>query len=318
MRHQTGNWTTGMFAVLLVSTGLGSLPPAQAQKSPAPPQCRQAGPLARVPELPEASGIALSRRAPGRLWAHNDSGEPVLFALDTDGRVIGRVNVTGAKVEDWEAVAVGPCAAGSCLYAADIGDNDAERQRISIYRVPEPDRTEGSTPASDVIHATYPDGPHDAETLLIAPDGGLFVVTKGDTGPVALYKFPHDLRAGESVRLERVGRPRTPGKARRNDRITDGSVSPDGQWVVLRTPVALHFYPAVDFFAGNWREAPRMSLKALAEPQGEAVAFGDGILYLAGEGGGKSRPGTFGRMVCGSDRSESGSTFTAFLPNPGT
>ena len=32
----------------------------------------------------EASGLAASAR-PGRLWTHNDSGQPILFALDTVG-----------------------------------------------------------------------------------------------------------------------------------------------------------------------------------------------------------------------------------------
>jgi hypothetical protein len=42
-----------------------------------------------------------------------------------------------------------------------------------------------------------------------------------------------------------------------------------------------------------------MELKALAGPQGEGVAFGpDNVLYLAGEGGGKSQPGTFARLTC--------------------
>ena len=44
----------------------------------AAPQCQSSGPLVRIPALPEASGVAVSRRSPGRLWAHNDSGEAVL------------------------------------------------------------------------------------------------------------------------------------------------------------------------------------------------------------------------------------------------
>ena len=51
--------------------------------------------------------------------------------------------------------------------------------------------------------------------------------------------------------------------------------------------------------SGNWREAGRVSLKTLGEPQGEGIAFGDErTIYVVGEGGGKSRPGTFGRLTC--------------------
>ena len=53
------------------------------------PQCRLPAALAHVPELSEASGVAASRTTPGRFWAHNDSSEPVLFALDSQGRITG-------------------------------------------------------------------------------------------------------------------------------------------------------------------------------------------------------------------------------------
>ena len=259
--------------------------------------CAEAKTLQRVAELPEGSGIAASRRTQGRFWSHNDSGEPILIALDGAGRVVGRLTVSGAAVEDWEAVAVGPCPSGSCIYVADIGDNDAERNRITVYRITEPIEASGSAKVADVFHATYPDGTHDAESLLVTPEGRLYIVTKGDTGPVALYRFPGDLRSGTTLQLERVGQPR--GQTGARDRVTDGAVSPDGHWVVLRTRQALTFYTAADLFAGNWREAGRVGLEALGEPQGEGVTFAsNGSVYLISEGGGRKRPGTVARLSC--------------------
>ena len=253
----------------------------------------------RVPELPEGSGLAASRRTPGRFWSHNDSGDPVLFALDGNGRVIGRLRVSGAAVEDWEAVAVGSCPSGSCIYVADIGDNQAERERITVYRITEPADADGSAKVSDVFHATYPDGAHDAEALLITPDGRLHIVTKGETGPVSLYRFPDELRSATTLRLERVGEPRDPRLAAQNDRITDGAMSPNGQWIALRGTRLLTFYRAADLLAGNWREAGRVPLATVAEPQGEGVTFGsDNVVYLMSEGGGKKQPGTFARLTC--------------------
>jgi hypothetical protein len=264
----------------------------------ATPQCQSSGPIVRIPDLPEASGVAVSRRSPGRLWAHNDSGDAVLVALDTRGSVTGRVRVSGVNVDDWEAVAVGTCPASSCIYIADVGDNQAERKRITIYRVQEPS-SENSVAVKDTFHAMYPDGAHDAETLLVAPDGGLFIVTKGETDPVGLYRFPRELRPGATHHLERVGRPRASGKASEAERITDGAVSPDGTWVVLRTRQGFAFHRATDLFAGNWTDAGRVDLKTVGEAQGEGVAIAaDGTVYLTGEGGGKSQPGTFARFAC--------------------
>jgi hypothetical protein len=242
---------------------------AASQRGAAAPECRATGPLVRLPGLPEASGLAASRRLPGTLWTHNDSGGPVVYALDTAGAITGQWRLTGARVEDWEAIAVGPCPGGSCIYVGDIGDNKAERKRITIYRVAEPaSASGGQAPVNGVFHATYPDGAHDAETLLIAPDGSLFVVTKGDAGPVAVYRFPKELKPGATHQLERVGAPRNRNGAGRDDRITDGAVSPDGQWTVLRSTAALVFYRTAGLLTGVWSEARRVDVTG----NGETVA----------------------------------------------
>ncbi len=266
---------------------------------PKAPTCTAVGTLVRLPELPEASGIAASKRSPGRFWAVNDTGDPVLVALDSTGTVIGRVRVPGAKLEDWEAVAVGPCSGGSCIYIGDIGDNHAHRRYITIYRIPEPADPSGVPEHTDVFRARYPDGPNDAETLLVTPAGEVVIVTKGDTGPVGLYRLPSNARTGDTVTLQPIGKPRDTRKARADERITDGAVSPSGAWVALRTNTAILLYRVDDLMSGDWREASRVSVRALDEPQGEGVAFGDETsVVLVGEGGGRSRGGTFGRLRC--------------------
>ena len=263
--------------------------------------CHADGSLVKLAEIREASGIAVSRSVPERLWSHNDSGEPTVFAVDDRGTVTGRLRISGATVEDWEAIAVARCDSGSCLYIADIGDNEENRQHVTIYRVHEPKDHDATVKAEAVVQAQYPDGPQDAETLLATPDGRLYIVTKGSRGPVKLYRVPRDVRPGVAVQLEPVGQPRPGGRPTRDEQITDGAVSPDGQRVVLRTHHALHFFPATDLLEGNWQEDQVVELKDLQEPQGEGVAFAsDSLLYLVGEsGGGESRPGTLARVSCG-------------------
>ena len=93
---------------------------------------------AMVPEIPETSGLAVSRQHPGLLWTHNDSGSAaVLFALDTAGTLRGRVRIP-IRTRDWEDVSAARCPSGDCLYIADIGDNRRTRRQVQIYRVPEP------------------------------------------------------------------------------------------------------------------------------------------------------------------------------------
>jgi hypothetical protein len=225
----------------------------------------------------------------------------MVFALDVQGAVKGRVRVTNAQVDDWEDIAVGPCPKGSCLYIGDIGDNSDKRERITIYRTREPKPGEAATEAAEAFHATYPDGAHDAESLFITPDGDLFVVTKMQG---VLYRFPKPLRPGTTVKLERVAALDTAAgtgqkkAAKKETRITGAAASPDGQWVTMRTSQSLLFYRVSALLAGRV-ETTRFDLTALNEPQGEGVGMGDnGAIYLVGEGGAKSQPGTFARMTC--------------------
>ena len=96
---------------------------------------------------------------------------------------------------------------------------------------------------------------HDAETLLITPKGEMLIVTKGDTGPVALYRFPPNARPNSMATLVRVGTARPSHKADGKGRITDGAISPNGEWAVLRTNRDLIAYRTADLLAGQWREA---------------------------------------------------------------
>src|SRR5687768_16972037 len=192
-------------AVLAVlATGIVTQPDARSSSTS---NCRPVGTRAPLRELPEASGVAAGRRTPGVLWAHNDSGDPVIFALDSLGAVKGRVRVTGARVDDWEDIAVGPCPQGSCVYIADIGDNNGSRKQITLYRVAEPAPGDAASAPAEVFHARYPDGPHDAESLFVTGDADVFLITKGDPGPVALYRFPRALPSDQTSTLQRVGLP---------------------------------------------------------------------------------------------------------------
>lgn len=258
---------------LLILILLGFMRDAEAQQ-----HCAVVARIAPMPELPEASGVALSRRTPGLLWAHNDSSEPMLFAIDASGSVRGRVTIAGAEAVDWEDISAGPCPQGSCLYIADIGDNNRVRRRIRIYRVPEPRPDETTTRPAEVFEATYPDGAQDAEALFISGAGDPFIVTKAESGKTAVYRWPTPLRSGNPVALQLVRRLPLA-------RITDADVSPDGARVALRTNDEILFYPTADLLKAKASTPQRFDVRSLREPQGEGVTLGtDGTVYLVGEG----------------------------------
>jgi hypothetical protein len=249
-------------------------------------------------DLPEASGAAPSLRTPGLVFVQNDSRGPEVLAVDELGGMRGRIQITGAQITDWEDIAVARCAAGSCLYVGDIGDNHARRAGITVYRVPEPTAHDGATAPAEAFNGAYPDGPHDAEAMFALPDGSVYVLTKGETGSAALYRFPTPLSPGGTARLQR--RVEFSGeKMKRRQRFTGAAASADGRWVAVRTLKSVEFYRAAGLAAGRPGTPLEYDLSALGEAQGEGIGFARGdTLVLSSEGGSKHTPGSISRITC--------------------
>lgn len=247
----------------------------------------------------ETSGLARSRLDPGLFWTHNDAGgEPELFAIDAGGALAGRVRVVGAELEDWEDVDAAPCGAGTCLWVADIGDNAGERDRITVYRVPEPTPDAGRSEPAQALHARFPDGPRDAEALFVDASGTLYLVNKGDDEEIAVYRWAPGQEAGTTVTLERVRR-LFPQPQDGDDRVTAASATPDGRWVGIRTYRALYLY-RMDALLGDGDAEPIVvDLSPLGEAQGEGLTMADdGGVWLSSEAGGDGEPPRGSRLRC--------------------
>lgn len=274
--------TQGVIVSLLLGALVLILWGTRPDKAPFP--CELASGPVEFGELPESSGLAVSRRHPGLLWSHNDSGSAaVLFAIDTAGTVHGRVSVPVAT-RDWEDVSAGPCPSGDCLYVADIGDNRRQRQSVKIYRVPEPATGDGETAPPEVFNATYADGAHNAEAMFVV-GADLFIVTRDRIG--GLYRAT--LTEGEELRFERIGELGLQA-------VTDAETDRDGKTVVVRTEHEAVLYRMADRTLG----APfvRIPLDGLKEPQGEGVALDGSTLFLSSEGRSWSPAGRLGSLRC--------------------
>src|SRR5262245_14822208 len=89
--------------------------------------------------LAEASGVQSSRNNANVLWTHNDSGHPAqVFAIDTQGRLLGTYTTPGNTDTEDIAMGPGPVTNVIYLYLGDIGDNSAARANIKVYQMPEP------------------------------------------------------------------------------------------------------------------------------------------------------------------------------------
>ena len=262
-------------------------------------ECRVVEGVRQLPaDVRESSGLARGGRSAGLFWTHNDAGNaPVLYAVDTAGRLAGRVTVGGARLVDWEDIASGPCASGHCLYVGDIGDNSGKRQSVTVYVVPEP-AAKAATASATALHFRYPDGPRDAEALFVLPSGDIYIVSKGRESAIALYRASKaNQKPGGTATLERV-RDLAPQPKNARDRVTAATASPDGRWVAIRTYRELHLYPA-DALTRSGKLSPVTSdLTRLGEKQGEAVALAnDGTVWLSSEGSRKERA-QLSRMAC--------------------
>jgi hypothetical protein len=267
--------------------------------------CSLNGNLVLLPGIGEASGIALASGSPAQLWVMNDSEGPIVYRVDTDGHIVDRVLVAGAQAYDWEDLSVGPCPTGRCVFIADIGDNAAQRPQITIYRIPEPQRGAKTSSRAVAFHARYPDGPHNAESLFVDADQRMFVITKGRSADV--YRFPASVAPDSLSTLENIGQvplvARTAKASKRaapaGEHATGAALSPDRNWVAIRSNLSVWFFRASDFIAGKPGEPIWVDLSAAREPQGEGIAFGPNqTVYLAGEGGSKGRPGSLRSMTC--------------------
>lgn len=240
--------------------------------------------------LAETSGIAASRRVSGVWWVHNDSGDTArVFAVGTDGRDLGEFGLAGAAAVDWEDIAAGPgpSAGVSYLYLADIGDNAASRASVQVYRVPEPlvDPTVAPGPPQTLdgvakLNLTYPNGPHDAEALIVdPPTGQLFVVSKDLVGGVAqVFRAPANLGADTTTMLTQVATVSLGAW----QGVTGADVTPAGDVVALRTYLSVFLFPRAAgqslgqaFTQSSCAGAapPFGSATSASEPQGEAIGF---------------------------------------------
>lgn len=288
-------------AVLL----LAAAPPIEPQTEPQP--AAQLGPPEKLCTLDdtrilEASGIAASRRHDGHFYIHNDSGDTArVFLVDSAGRTRLVLHLRAARNVDWEDAAATVNDAGRpAICIADIGDNDARRSELVLYRFDEPesltadaDPTNRATPRPAEFPASrpaelsvdtaafrfrYEDGPANAEALAIHPrTGDAFILTKRTDGAADVYHLPAPWPADRVAVLRRIATLRIPHEPPAATIITAADISPDGRWLVARSYLCGWLWPLPA--DENLREIthalaqPPQKLLLAAERQGEAVCF---------------------------------------------
>lgn len=261
------------------SSGDGALPTSEVCVGHYLPADAQGVPA--YPSLVEASGLVASRSRPDLFWLHNDSGDaPVLYAVGSDGRQRGRLTVPTEAI-DWEDLATAACPSGggSCLWIADVGDNQLVRAQSVVYAVREPS-TDGDQAAERVwsFPIRYPGGTVNSEALIVAPSGDRFWIFEKVEGEEArIFEHPGPLNDGQLATMQTILSLRAPGVAIEGGRLLTGAaLHPSGERVLLRTYTGSFEYrlDAPLAFATMNDSAPMtVAFGPISERQGEAITY---------------------------------------------
>ncbi|HET8933504.1 MAG TPA: hypothetical protein VFN67_08700 [Polyangiales bacterium] len=288
-------------------TAAGAGGGAGAQAQPACQHCmaygapKQTGTV-QASELSALSGVAVSRAQPDIFFAHNDHDRPVVYALDQQGRLHAQLALTAAQTSDIEDIAVGQCDGETCVYLADIGDNAAQRADYSILRfvAPEVPSAPGSMslePSFEQLRFRYEDGSHNAESLLVAPDGTLYIITKlapgsgGNVeaaGPSSVYRIDAAaFRESTAAMAHKVTTLSVPQRG--EPALSAAAAHPCGLGFLVRTYDRVYEFlvpPAAEFEAAF--SATPTIVAMPDEPQSEGIDYlADGRGFVtSGEGAG--------------------------------
>ena len=246
-----------------------------------------ASPVLQAGSLDELSGLQAARRHAG-FWGHNDSGDTArLFRIGPAGEDLGTVAIHGAGAVDWEDMAGFTAVDGTpMLLIADVGDNRAVRDSVTLYAVPEPTREAVSADVAWTLRFRYPDGPRDAEAVAVSPAlngraAEVLILSKRDRPP-RLYRLPLGASEAHPSVAEFLTELRSlPAGAGIPDQPTAMDLSADGRSLLVLTYQSAFLWRRQD--NEPWAEAVTRTPARLERPalrQSEAIALlADGHRY---------------------------------------
>ena len=149
-------------------------------------------------DMEEASGLAYSRMQAGILWTINDHGGPhSAFALGEDGKKVAQATLKDIKNVDFEDIASTLMDGVPMILVSDTGNNDFDRDPMSILRFREPDVSGGEDveiARDDIedLQVRYEGFSYDCEALAVDErTGDLFMFTKDRENSISeVYRYP--------------------------------------------------------------------------------------------------------------------------------
>lgn len=242
-------------------------------------------------ELDEISGFVFGNTNSSILWTVNDGRADEIYGIDRNGNAVTVLNFNKDILQintDIEDIATITISGVNYIVLADIGDNNATRENINLFFIPE-FQYDGSNEIKiednliKKVKIQYEDGSRDAECLFVDPiSNNIYIVTKREE-QARLYeinsnfsysntnmaKFILDFPFGNNISSGSTG-------------ITAGDISKDGKHILIRD------YTSVWYFDNTSHDILK-SLKSIPavvksyeysfnkEPQGESIAWDSDI-----------------------------------------
>lgn len=239
-------------------------------------------------KLKEVSGITLS---PDKktIWAIEDKGNKnVVYGLNTQGELVADVLVENAENDDWEDIIKDP---QGNIYIGNFGNNDNDRQNLSILKLDLKDASQKTTKAIQTTKFHYEgqtEFPPKKSNLLydceafVEMDGNFYLFTKnrskGFDGTFLVFKVPN--KEGD-FEAKLIGRLKLDGKYS-DAAITSATINSTKDKIVLLNHKNIRILSG--FTANDFNSAKIQKIPLNHNSQKESVVFlNDKTLLIADE-----------------------------------
>lgn len=239
-------------------------------------------------KLKEVSGIALS---PDKktAWAIEDQGNKnIVYGIDQQGKLIAEALVENADNTDWEDITADP---QGNIYIGDFGNNDNNRQDLSIVKVDLKDTAQKTTKAIQTTKFHYEGQTgfppkksnwlYDCEAF-VEMDGNFYLFTKnrskGFDGTFLVFQVPN--KEGD-FEAKLIGKLKLSGKYS-DAAITSAAINSTKDKIVLLTHKNIHVLSG--FTPNDFNGAKIQKISLQHNSQKEALVFlDDKTLLIADE-----------------------------------